>query len=293
MRAWIATSIAIHAIIAAILKWQPAPVAPETPKKIEVTIHEIPQGNPEAKSQVSRRKNSQSQGQSRGKSQKGKGKGFGLAQLRPNWSSITEPGPNEGRLIDPDARGTSEWPPQSWGAHQGGILKETEFFISYDRLFQEIQGLLYYPGVLGQHGISGTFNVKLAFTEDSQCDWKRTTISQANHYLKFYVMALLKKLCGLEFLKHTHFDTTTRADLNFDFKITDGLPREYDNSPDSIVGNTLLFRREWVKPVGVVKVGPIYWSVFMPTAFTMDPMWFMQKWDEVMNKKDPLDDFRE
>lgn len=273
--------------------WHQTPDAPETTKKIQIEIRESPKGNPEAKGTVSGSKTSKNQGRSNGKSKAGKGKGIGLAQLRPNWSTVTEPGPNEGRLIDPDARGTSEWPPDSWGAHQGGILKETEFFISYERLFQEIQGMLNYPSVLGKHNISGTLNVRLGFNDQSQCDWTRTTISQANHYLKFYVMALLKKMCAMEFMQHMHFNTTTRADLNFDFKITDGLQRTYDNAPDSIVGNTLLFRREWVKPIGVVKVGPIYWSVFMPTAFTMDVMWFMEKWEEVMKKKDPLDDFRE
>jgi hypothetical protein len=272
VRVFILFSVLLHALVAALFVWRKAP-PPIPEEKIEISIRESPKGHP--------------------RSHGTKGKGTSLAKLRPSWSSVLKPGANEGRLIDPDARGTSEWPSDSWGSHQSGLLKETEHFIGYERVFQEIEGLLNYPGVLGDHDISGTFNVRLGFDDHSRCDWSRTSVTEANHYLKFYVLALLKKLCGLDFMEHMRFNSSTRLDINFNFVISGGLPRDYDNTGDSIAGNVLLFRRTYVKPVGFYKIGPIGWTVFMPMAFTMDVMWFMQKWDEVMKHHDPLDEFRD
>lgn len=284
MRVFILLSVLLHALVAALFVWQKAPPLP--PEKIEVSIRELPRAHPNSHGTKPSPRTS--------KEKHGKGKGrISLSKLRPSWSTVLEPGLNEGRLIDPDARGTSEWPSDSWGAHQGGLLKELEYYISYERVFQEIEGLLNYPGVLGAHEISGTLNVRLGFDDNSQCDWSRTTVTEANHYLKFYVMALLKKLCGLDFMEHMRFNSSTRIDINFNFVISDGLPRSYDNAEDSIVGNVLLFRRTYIKPVGFYKIGPIGWTVFMPMAFTVDAMWFMQKWDEVMNHHDPLEEFHD
>jgi hypothetical protein len=278
MRAFILFSLLLHALVAGLLMWRKAP-QPIPEEKIEISIRELPKGDLNSRSAKS--------------SVRGRGKRISLSKLKPSWSSVLEPGPNEGRSIDPEARGTGEWPSNSWGAHQGGLLKEMEHYISYERVFQEIEGLLNYPGVLGQHDISGTFNVRLGFDDNSQCDWSRTSITEANHYLKFYVLALLKKLCGLDFMNRMRFNRATRIDINFNFVISDGLARDYDNAADSISGNVLLFRRTYVKPVGFYRIGPIGWTVFMPMGFTMDPMWFMQKWDEVMNHHDPLDEFRD
>lgn len=232
---------------------------------------------------------------SQGKGKRGtkkKGKGISLADLRPSWTTVTEPGPNTGRLIDPDAKGSSEWPEGSWGAN-GIKLGELEHFIQYERIQKDIQGLFFFPSALGKKDISGTINARLYFTETSECNWSKSTISGANPFLKFYIAAVLKKYCRFENGKHLRLKQDQFIDLSFAFILAKGESREESESKDRILGNVLMFTRIHHKATGDYQIGPIRGNILVPIAVTVDFPWLLEKWDEVMNHRDPLDEFRD
>src|ERR1044072_845760 len=102
VRVSILLSVLLHALVVRLLVWHQVPTPPPQ-EKIEITVRELPKGNPQSHG------SKKSAHKSKGTRGKGKG-GIALSKLRPSWSTVLEPGPNEGQLIDPDARGTSEWP---------------------------------------------------------------------------------------------------------------------------------------------------------------------------------------
>ncbi len=249
-------------------------------EKIEVEYREMPKGTPQSHARAGKNPNA------------GRG-GPSLAQLRPSWKSVTEPGPNTGRLIDPDARGSSEWPEEAWGS-RGGKLEEAVNFISYERIFTEIEGLLFYPSQLGRKGIEGFISARLFFNESKNCEWHKTRIEGASPYLKFYIAALLKKLCRLENIQHLALKENQFIDLNFNFEIIGVVAlNEPEQNVDAISGNVMRFRRTFVKPIGIVPIGPVYVNVFMPTMVFVNFPWLLEKWDHYVNHRDPLDEFKD
>ncbi len=208
---------------------------------------------------------------------------------------MATPGPEATALNpakDAEARGTGEWRDEDWGKG-GGDFGEIVNFMPYDRLREEIRGLLNYPGILARRGINGTVNTRLAFTHDSQCDWKKIKIDSHERHLRVYVLALLKKLCGFTVIKNMKMNSTQVIDLSFQFDlINETTPYSLQRDQDFIVGNVIAFRRTTPKSLMEYQLGPIRGVWFAP-AVALDFPWLVEKWDYYVNDVDPMAPFRE
>src|SRR5690606_39074925 len=91
---------------------------------------------------------------------------------------------------------SSGWGEDEWGVG-GGDFKQVEHYQFYRRVWDETDGLLYYPGVLAYHKISGTVNTRLVFHADGTCNWPAVQINSSQPYLRIYVLDLMSKLCRL------------------------------------------------------------------------------------------------
>ena len=170
-------------------------------ERIEVEFkEEFPQGNPEAHSRTRAPS-------PRARVSRGRRGPLTLRSLSPKFDMKGAITAGQAAQFDPDARGSSEWSEEHWGV-RGGSLKEMEHFAAYDKLMREVQGLLYYPGALEFRKISGTIHARLYFTKGSKCDRKRTSAMGHHYYLRFYILAVIQKLCRLETIEHMGFKKT-------------------------------------------------------------------------------------
>ncbi len=222
----------------------------------------------------------------------GKGSKISLSKLR---SVMAIPGPEATALNpakDAEARGTGEWRTEDWG-RGGGNFGEIVNFMQYDRLRQEIRGLLNYPGILARRGIHGTVNTRLAFTDQSQCDWKRIKIESHERYLRVYTLTMLKKLCAFTVIKNLYANREKIIDLSFQFDvINETTPAALQHPSDFIMGNVIAFRRTTPKSMMEYQIGPIRGVWFAP-AVALDFPWLIEKWDYYVNGVDPMAPFKE
>ncbi len=180
---------------------------------------------------------------------------------------------------------------EQWGSG-GGNFQEVEHFPEYDRLRTEIRGLLFYPPVLRRRGILGTVNVRMAFTSESRCDWRRIQVLAHERHLAVYVIALLKKLCHLTVIESLKADEHKVIDVSFSFDVVnEATPPDLQKDDDWIVGNVIAFRRTTPKSLLEYQVGPIHGLWFVP-AIAFDIPWIIEKWDYYVNGVDPMDAFR-
>lgn len=186
---------------------------------------------------------------------------------------------------------STQWDEEQFGAH-GADLSQSEFLHRYSELQREIELMLNYPGILGRHGIEGTVNARLKFTEDSHCDLKKIRISGAQPYLRVYIFTLLNKLCGLSVVERSHFKKGHVVDFSFKFTLLE-MPqtREEEESRSRITGNVLSFERGFLKSSVEWQLGPIRGVWFAPFV-SLDTDWIFEKWEKYVDKKDPFRDFR-
>jgi hypothetical protein len=246
---------------------------------VDIEFLERPEGNPEARSRTPRRS-----------ARRGKTAGNSLRSLSPRFDLKSAVAAGEAARTA-DARGTSEWQEEHWGV-RGGSLKEMEHFVHYDQLMREIQGLLYYPNALGVRKISGTIHVRLYFTKDSKCDRRRTRAEGHHHYLKFFVLALIQKLCGFETIEHMGFKENQFVDLSFAFVLAEREDRLDSEKRDAINGNVMRFERIAHDVWYEYRIGPIRGIYGIP-YWTLDFPWVLDKWESWVEGRDPLDAFRE
>jgi hypothetical protein len=208
---------------------------------------------------------------------KSRGGDFGLAHELGNPHSWIE-------------KDTSGWSPGDWGyggAGQG-IMKSIGQTLSLDKLRLEVEGLLYYPGVLGRRKVEGTINTRLVFGEDSKCDWSRTRVTGASPYLRVYIFALLKKLCAFDTMTTMGFLKDQRVDMSFRFFLVN---RTTEKDHSTLAGGVLLFQRQFLVLPGEYHIGPLTGTVFAPFV-SLDWPWVVEHWDQWVEHKDPLRDFR-
>lgn len=202
---------------------------------------------------------------------------FGLGAISANPTPFTQDGD------------TSGWRTQDFG-YGGGGMKYVAQTLQFDRLIRAVEGMLNYPYPLGKRGIDGTVNVRLTFGPDGHCDSKRARLSGASPYLRVYVLALLKKLCGLERLPEP-----MSVDLSFAFLITDEEQRSRGQGDltqkGQITGNVLFFTRTFPKGMAEYQLGPIRGVWFAPVV-ALDWPWVVEHWEEWVEGKDPLAAFR-
>lgn len=212
-----------------------------------------------------------------------------LARLVPGWG--------KGQGLKPGGdfaggAGTGGMEAEPWGSG-GSQFGQIEHYNKFRQLFTHVQGLLYYPPALGRRAISGTVNSRLVFNSEGACNWKKTQISGANPYLKFYSLALLKKLCKFEAIQQIGFTDGQVADLSFAFIITEDF-RTYkqDEAADRIVGNVLAFSRTYAKSILEYHIGPLQ-GLWLVPAVNLDFAWIFENWDKYVNGLDPLREFKD
>jgi hypothetical protein len=191
-----------------------------------------------------------------------------------------------------DAKGSSEWPDEAFGSHGADLMQYAEHIGHLDQLREEIENMLFYPGVLARHGIQGVINARLFFADGSKCAFKRTRVDGAQPYLRVYILALIDKLCSLSAVSRMGFREGQRVDLSFNFYISEmPVSRELDEMRSRINGNVLTFQRGFMESSLEWELGPIRGTWFAPMVF-LDVPWIVENWDKYVNHKDPFRDFR-
>lgn len=260
MRLFLITSLLFHALIFLVLHGSPP--RPSRPTEIElITV--------EKKTTASGRR-------------KGRGRGRGL-KLSPSLPLANTPSEGESSVMTGLLN-------EDWGSG-GGRFGEIENFLSYEKLQAQIRGALHYPSILGRREIEGTVNVRLKF-QNGQCDWKSTNVQSGSRPLAIYVIALLKKICGMDAI-HTVSTAGNSIDLSFNFSLSHGAHSETEEQArDFVVGNVLSFRRTYSKSLLEYQIGPIRGVWFVP-AVSLDIPWIVEKWDYYVNGADPMAPFKE
>ena len=203
---------------------------------------------------------------------------FGLAALETHPQPFTS---------DTGDRNKSE---NAWGSSGGGFAY-VEHTLSFTQLIEEVNGLLNYPYPLASRGFSGTINSRLHF-KDSRCVWSKTRVEGAQPYLRVYILALLKKLCGLEKISRMRFPDGLTVDMSFAFILTDNPEGVVTpESLGSITGNVLMFTRIFPARNLEYQLGPIRGVWFAP-VISLDWPWVVEHWEQWVEGKDPLADFK-
>lgn len=253
---------------------------------VEVEYREV---KTEAKS-PSRRKSGRTAGRGRGR---GSLRGQGLSRFVSSGAGLFVPKSDaDFEKIYAGAKGSSEWPEDAWGSHGADFAQYAEHTGHLDTLREEIEQMLYYPGVLARHRHKGVINARITFLKGSHCAFKKTRVEGANPYLRVYVLALISKVCGLSAIPRMGFRKNQKVDLSFKFYSSEGpTSRELDEQASRIAGNALVFQRGYTESSLEWELGPIRGVWFAP-FISVDIPWIVENWEKHVDHKDPLRDFK-
>lgn len=218
----ISLSVALHLLLALLLSFSTKELRPKEAVEVTFTEREKKSG-PTARSQ-------------RGRAQK---KTLpALKNLIPRYApayGIAPGGANPGNDLAVDDA-------EKWGSH-GANFGEVENYSRYEKIQNDIEGLLEYPAPLGIRGIGGTVNARIHFAKNSKCDLPRLSVSATNRYLRIYVKSILFKICRGSNLELQHFQPGQFVDLSFQFTTLGPGTGDPPKSHDGIIGNVLAFER--------------------------------------------------
>lgn len=284
-------SFALHGLFT-FLFYLSAPIVslslPKTQQTLEVTVIEKPSSgttrNSVQKSAGNTKKNSQPSG--RGK------KSFRLNDFAPQFNIGPSSDSSDLAFNHGDSDLTSpDNPNADWG-EGGGEFGRISDYILMERIYQQVDGLLFYPTLLAYHKVQGDVKARLVINNKGQCDWKHTEIKSGERHFQVYILGLLKKLCALNNEHLKKMRTASNIDMSFSFTVTatpaDEL-RKKQKQP--IVGNVLLFYRETVRSPTEWSLGPIKGVFPLPIAF-VDFIWLQENWDRYINGIDPWEEYR-
>jgi hypothetical protein len=181
-------------------------------------------------------------------------------------------------------------PLAAWGSG-GGTFERTKDYLLYRRIYESVDGSLYYPGVLARHEIEGTINARFVLDATGSCDWHYTQIKGANPYLQLYVLDILKKTCEQNFSIYLKKRVITNVDMSFQFALTEHNNEDVRKQEQFIVGNTLLFYRNSQKSALEWELGPFH-GIFPIPAVYLNVPWIQENWDRLKNHKEPLQEFK-
>ncbi len=152
--------------------------------------------------------------------------------------------------------------------------------------------MLHYPSALSRRKIQGVINARLTFKEKSKCDHRQTQVSGAEPYLRIYVLALLKKLCGLSVVERMGFAAGQKVDMSFDFYQSE-LPvdRDLEEPMSRITGNVITFRRGFMFSSTEWELGPIRGTLLAPGMVFLNFPWVLEKWEQHINRVDRSESF--
>ncbi len=181
-------------------------------------------------------------------------------------------------------------PTDEWGSG-GATFARNKDYLLFRKVYETVDGLLYYPGVLARNRIEGFTHARLVLDSAGSCSWKLTQITGANPYLRLFVLDVLKHACHQNYSQFMNGRKLTNVDLSFKFAIT-----EHDNlnlieADKGIVGNTLLFYRNSHNSIMEWELGPFHGMFPIPVAY-LNIFWLQENWDRVINHKEPLEVFK-
>ncbi len=181
-------------------------------------------------------------------------------------------------------------PSDEWGSG-GGTFARNKDYLLFRKVYETVDGLLYYPGVLARNRIEGFTHARLVLDSEGSCSWKLTQITGANPYLRLFVLDILKQACHQNYSQFINGRKLTNVDLSFKFAITEHENLNLIEAEKGIVGNTLLFYRNSHNSIMEWELGPFHGMFPIPIAY-LNIFWLQENWDRIMNHKEPLDVFK-
>lgn len=177
-------------------------------------------------------------------------------------------------------------PEAVWGEGLGqlGRVADTQVM---QAATEKVSGLVYYPGPLARRGIEGTVNARIIMNSKGQCDWSKSYVGGDRSELRFYILALLKKLCLTNFAINYGLRPSNNFDFSFHFDL-----HEKEEKPPKILGNVLLFEIPGHVPAGTWRLGPIKGNFMIPNMIFLDPGWIEENWNRLVLSKDPMQEYR-
>ena len=215
-----------------------------------------------------------------------------LQKYMPRFSAYNPDSPAFGR--GQDGKGAEsigrDNPDSEWGSGTSRFERIADYNF-FKVLYGQVDGVLYYPGVLARHKIMGVVNARVVFDSSGDCNWQRTRIQGHNAYLELYVLDLLKGVCKMNYKHYLNQRSLTNADLSFQFDINENDDFERIQKQKLIVGNALLFYRNSHQSIAEWELGP-FKGVFPIPAVYLNIPWLQENWDHLIHNKDPMNEFK-
>jgi hypothetical protein len=217
-----------------------------------------------------------------------RGKGNASSKtLAPSWDfSNRKMGDGQG---DDEASPGSGWGKEDWGVG-GGDFKQVEHYLLFRKIWEEVDGMLFYPAILARRKVQGTVNVRLVLNEEGKCNWSATKIWSAQRYLRVYVLDVAAKLCRLNLARWHQDKKPITVDLSFKFFISENGERQLLAKDEAIVGNVMHFQRHSHQSAMEWRLGPLKGLAVFYVGVDFD--WLKEQWDTLSNGTDPLDPYR-
>ncbi len=215
-----------------------------------------------------------------------------LKQFKSDWPILP---PKEVTKKDTSAfsfnETTNDDPSAPWGEGSAHFSRLEDLGLM-NRVYANVEQALFYPGILAHHSIEGIVNARLILKDDGHCDWRQTTISSTESHLKVFILSVLKETCTFDFKRYVRGRHITNVDLSFEFELTEHNDQARIASKKKIVGNVLLFYRNSQHSIAEWHLGPFN-GLFPIPLVAVDFGWLQENWEKVIDKKDPLREYKE
>ncbi len=272
-------SFLLHALPLLFLHFFVPPIIPQqTPPKIvqvEIAAEKLSDKNRDKKKSAENKSTSTKSTNPR------TGRIGSLAPFKPSFKSWY----GEGGLVFNHGDGSSgapDDPNAKWGEGSAEFGRIADF--NYlDKVKDQVEGLLYYPGVLARNHISGQVNTRLVVDGDGKCQWHHTQIHSSNAYLRIYVLDLLQKLCAHDMQYVVQQRKLSNIDMTFQFQLTE-TSLDLHKEKELVVGNVLSFYRNAASSTLEWQLGPIR-GMFPIPAVNVDFIWIKEHWQDWVEGK--------
>ena len=179
---------------------------------------------------------------------------------------------------------------------KGGAPGSLRNIAVYQRIYQRVDGSLYYPDAFKRLGITGTVVATLKFTADGLYVPESSKVEATNDYLRVLVRRALKS--GLrepipEFAKFFRGPIALAASFRFEF--TEANTPELIASRKGVSGSGLQFYRNHHHSKLQWELGPLSGMFGLPAA-GLNVAWLLEKASDAVSGKrkvDPMEEYRE
>ena len=202
--------------------------------------------------------------------------GFSLGQLIPKME-VSAKGyqqRTQGRVASGDV---SDDPYEAWGVGGKDLERMTHPGLM-NMVYNTVNGLTFYPGVLARKDMQGVVYSRLVILKSGGCDWGKTQIRSRSRYFRVYVLSVLKKTCRQNFAVQMKGLHQANVDLAFHFEITEGPGWEKIEDFNHASGNALMFYRNAQKSKLEWNFGP-FKGLFPVPVVNLDFVWLKENWD--------------